>query len=109
MNCLHNFGLLREKQTNFEEAEKLFLECIKFKTVLFGADDLDTIASKNSLAGIYESQAKYIEAEEIYIHCLNIRQQLLGKFHPDYLATLNDLAYMYSSTKRYFHPGKQIL
>jgi hypothetical protein len=52
---------LREKQGDFDNAERLLSESIEIKSRIYGVGHLDTITSENSLAGIYESKGDVLK------------------------------------------------
>ena len=67
---------------------------------VLGAEHPDSLASRGSLAGVYESAGRLGEAIALYEEVLADRVRVLGEVHPDTLASRNNLAYAYRAAGR---------
>lgn len=108
-----------EALSQYDEAEALYLECLKKSRSALGKDHpgdpprrtpsepplkrplfpapADTLSRQNHLAGLYYTQALYDKAEPLYVSCLKKRRAVLGKNHIDSLRSMNNLAALYRS------------
>jgi tetratricopeptide (TPR) repeat protein len=66
-----------------------------------GPEHLDTAASLNSLAMLYQAISAYAEAAPLYEHALAIMEKTLGPEHPNTATALNNLALIYQATGTY--------
>jgi tetratricopeptide (TPR) repeat protein len=67
---------------------------------VLGAEDPDTLNSRNNLAGAYESVGRVGEAIVLHEGVLADRERVLGAEHPNTLTSRNNLAFSYESVGR---------
>ena len=84
----------REDSIEFYEQMLAERECV------LGADHLDTLNTRNNLAGAYKSAGRFGEAIELYEQVLAEYERVLGADHPDMLIR-NNLAVAYLSVGRF--------
>jgi tetratricopeptide (TPR) repeat protein len=84
-----------------QEAQWYVQQSLRFRKQYLGMEHLDTAASLNNLASLYQLQGRYAEAEPLYERALLIREQQLGAEHPDTAASRNNLASLYRQQGRY--------
>ena len=85
---------------DWEEAEKLLLVQVGWRTRMFGAETPKTLASINNLACTYMNQGKWDEAEKLFVDVMNARKAKLGS-DPDTLTSMANLASTYSNQGRW--------
>ena len=85
----------------YQNAVVILEKNIKLYEKELGKDHLDTAASYNNLAGVYESQGRYEEAEGLYKKAMKIREELLGQRDTNTAESYNNLAGVYASQVRY--------
>ena len=86
---------------NYNEAEPLFLRCLKATERLLGPEHLDTLSTINNLAVLYRNKGEYEKAETFHNRCLAASDKLLGPEHPHTLTTINNLAGLYRNKGEY--------
>jgi len=94
---MNGLAVLRTKQKQYEEAERLFNEVLEARKGKFGEDHPDTLASKNNLAVLYKEQARYDEAEPLLREAIEGRRLKLGDQHPHTLESWNNLIELYEA------------
>ncbi len=80
--CNHLAGLYR-MQFNAHSAERLYLESLKIRQELAGADSVLVASSKNNLAALYHQIKRYDAAETLYKQALNVFENSSGRIHPN--------------------------
>ena len=60
-----------------------------------------TLASMNSMAGLFKAQGRYNEAESLYAECLLVMRETLGDRHPDTLEAVISMADSFKVQVRY--------
>jgi tetratricopeptide (TPR) repeat protein len=65
---------------------------IKLQEKTIGAENPETVNSRDTLADALEGQGKYAEAEAEYRSVAKLREKLLGPEHPQTLASRSSLA-----------------
>ncbi|KAI8617536.1 hypothetical protein BC830DRAFT_1062362 [Chytriomyces sp. MP71] len=63
----------------YQNAETLYVKCVKMREMLLGREHPDTLTSINNLALLYDSQDKYNQAEPLYQEYLQAKEKFLGK------------------------------
>jgi tetratricopeptide (TPR) repeat protein len=66
LKTLNMFAKFHKKQSNFIEAEKLFLRCYESKKEILGLKDLSTINTMRCLANVYSDMNIFDKAEFFY-------------------------------------------
>jgi len=72
---MNNLAGLYESQGKYDEAEPLYVECLRMRREVLGDNHPDTLSSMNNLAVLYKSQGKYDEAEPLYVECLRYDEE----------------------------------
>ncbi|MEU7713283.1 tetratricopeptide repeat protein, partial [Micromonospora chalcea] len=80
--------------------EALLREVLVERERVLGFDHPDTLASRDSLAGVFRSAGRLDEAEALLREVLVERERVLGFDHPDTLASRDSLAGVYRSAGR---------
>jgi tetratricopeptide (TPR) repeat protein/tRNA A-37 threonylcarbamoyl transferase component Bud32 len=85
----------------YPESQRHLERSVELRSAQLGADDPDTLSSKNNLAVLYKDQGKYDQAEPLYKEVLDARTARLGADHPDTLESKNNLAVLYDDQGQY--------
>jgi tetratricopeptide (TPR) repeat protein len=96
-----SLSLLRLRQSEYKEAERLCETAVKGRRKLLGPDHPDTLASMNQLAVMYWYQRQTSKAETLFYEVSEFRRSTLGDDHPDTLDAFNGLAWAYMLQERY--------
>jgi pentatricopeptide repeat protein len=67
---------------------------------MLGSSHPSTLATRGSLATVYQSAGRLDEAISLFEETLDDQERLLGGLHPDTLAAMNNLANAYGSAGR---------
>ncbi|KAJ3045207.1 Kinesin light chain 3 [Rhizophlyctis rosea] len=86
----------------------LYVDCLERKTLLYGADNTDTLRMKCRLAAWYTAQNKHEVAEPILEQCYDRHMQAHGMDHPGTLDMMNNLALVYIVREK-FELGNRLL
>src|SRR5262249_34704832 len=78
-----------------DRAEPLFLEVLTLREKVLGADNPDTLMSKNNLGALYRDQAKYDQAEPLLRQAVAGATEKLGYSHPSTQTYHGNLATLY--------------
>jgi eukaryotic-like serine/threonine-protein kinase len=97
----HVLGISLYGLGHFDQAEGVLVKACRTRERLLGADHLDTVATKGSLAALYHYQGKYDLAEALFKEELAARTARLGADHPDTLHSQHRLALLYRSQAKY--------
>ncbi len=84
----HELGIYPEAQRHIERS-------IELRRRNLGENNVDTLTSERSLAGVYQSQGKLKEAEHLYDQVLETERRVLGDENPDTMRTSYQLAMVY--------------
>jgi serine/threonine protein kinase len=77
------------------KAHPLLEKSSQTREALLGADDPDTLDSKDDLAMVYEAQGKYDEAEALWLEVIRVRTASKGADDPFTLTSKHHLAMLY--------------
>ncbi|MDJ0580817.1 tetratricopeptide repeat protein [Crocosphaera sp.] len=94
-------GIFYQGQTNYQEAETWYKDCLSVCKQRFGEEHLDVAVSMNNLAELYKTQGKYEAAEHLLVDGLAMRKKLLGEEHPYVALSMNNLAALYDLQGKY--------
>ncbi len=97
---MNGLAVLRTKQKQYDEAERLFHEALEARKLKLGDDHPDTLESKNDLAVLYKEQERYEEAEKLFLEAIKGRRLKLGDTHPHTLESWNNLIELYEAWKK---------
>ena len=97
LRIINDLAVLRKKQKQYQDAERLFREALEARSLKLGEDHPDTLESKNDLAVLYREQARYEDAERLLMEALKGREAKLGPGHPDTIESLKQLVTLYES------------
>jgi tetratricopeptide (TPR) repeat protein len=92
---MHNSGVVRVTEGNFEEAERLLWQSLKIRTEILGAIYPDVVATLRALCSVLTASSKLSNAQEIAALIVSIQEQLAGKNHPDLAVEIDRLARLY--------------
>jgi serine/threonine protein kinase len=90
----------------YREAGAILEQSLTTRRRLLGEENLETIASMNSLAWSYQQQGRTEEAEMLDKRVLELRLRLQGEEHTDTLKTMSGLAWVYRQQARYAEAEK---
>jgi tetratricopeptide (TPR) repeat protein len=99
--CCTGLARLYESQSQFTEAESLYLRSLSISEQQLGAEHPATTTSLNNLAKLYRVMGRYAEAEPLSKRSLSISEQQLGANHLATASSLNNLAELYRAQGRY--------
>ena len=88
---MNGLAVLRTKQRQYEEAERIFHEVLEARRLKLGNDHPDTLESVHELAVLYKEQAQYEKAEPLLVEAVKGRRFKLGDTHPHTQQSLNRL------------------
>ncbi len=100
-HLLHNVGWYLFERAEYQEAQRYYEKAVAMKREVFVEESLDTAASLNNLALVYDTQGKYDEALALYEQALAIKRKALGEQHISTATSLNNLAIVYSAQGKY--------
>ncbi|KAI8621967.1 hypothetical protein BC830DRAFT_1091633 [Chytriomyces sp. MP71] len=89
-SCLATWYFL---QKDYALVEPFYLECLKLRKRLMGADA--ALRGTLNLALLYQAQERFSEAEPLFMEILSVRRTSLGDEHPDTVLALEHLAGLY--------------
>ena len=89
---VRRFGLCLYSDGRYNEAEVQFVEVLKIRRKVLGAEHPDTLTSIANLASTYRNQGRWKEAEDLDGQVMETRKRVLGTEHPDTLTSMNNLA-----------------
>jgi tetratricopeptide (TPR) repeat protein len=92
----------------YAEARKHLERSVQLFTARAGADYVDTISARASLAQVLESQGKHSEAEELFKSIIAVQVARFGADHSRTLTTKNNLAVLYQHQGKYKEAEKLI-
>jgi tetratricopeptide (TPR) repeat protein len=90
----NNLALIYYLQSEYEEAESLYLSALEIYQQRLGGIHPDVATIQWNLGILYQKQCRYPEAKALYCQALAIAQSKLGSDHPDtqgILSWLNSL------------------
>ena len=73
---MNNLAVLFKSQGKYEAAEPLYIETLRLRKKVLGAEHPETLSSMNNLAVLFKSQGKYEAAEPLYIEMLRLRKKV---------------------------------
>lgn len=81
LQAINDFGVLRRKQKNYAEAEKLLRQALDARKFKLGNDHPVCFESMHELAVLYKEQARYDQAERLLLEAVEGRRLKLGDKH----------------------------
>lgn len=97
LSYINGLAVLRTKQKQYDEAERLFDEVLEARKRKLGDDHPHTLDTKNGLAVLYKEQARYDEAEKLLLEALEGRRLKLGDAHLHTKKSLKNLIALYEA------------
>ncbi len=97
----HSIGHTFLDLGEFEMAQPHLERSFQLRRDLLGADDLDTLTSMNSLAGLYQEQGRNQEALPLFEETVAARRRVLGDEHPHTLNARHNLSSLYVPLGRF--------
>ena len=91
-----------KSQGKYEEAKRLYEDCLKRRRKVLGDDHEDTLNTMYNLAINYNDQCRYEEAKRLYEDCLARQRKVLGDDHPSTLRTMHYLSRISNIYFKYF-------
>ena len=79
----------------YSECDSLYLEALKIRKEILGANHPSCATTLNNLAGLYEEKGDFINAEKMNLRAIKIYESVYGINHPLYRNALNNLAAFY--------------
>jgi tetratricopeptide (TPR) repeat protein len=93
-------GLLRD-QSEYSQAEPLYLRLLAIRQAVFGRDSADLISTLDSLAYVQFGLKRYAEAQPVYERLLALWEASAGPDHPMVALTLDKMAEFFAAQERY--------
>jgi serine/threonine protein kinase/tetratricopeptide (TPR) repeat protein len=97
----HVLGTSQLHLGNLEQAQALLEQALATRLARLGAGHPDTLASKNSLALLYQAQDKFAPAEKLFQEVVQGLAAALGADHTRTLTAQHNLATLYQSLGQY--------
>jgi len=97
LSNINDLAVLRTKQKEYEESERLFFEALEARKNKLGDDHPATLETRNDLAMMYKEQSRYEEAEKYFVEAVEGRRLKLGDNHPHTLESINNLIDLYEA------------
>jgi tetratricopeptide (TPR) repeat protein len=94
---LYNLAIVRRRQGEFTEAERLYRRALEIREREQGPNHPDVAVVLNNLAGLEAAQGHYDAARPLLERALTIRQATLGDAHVLTAQSLNNLALLYAA------------
>lgn len=94
-------GRFYQGQTNYQEAEKWYKDCLLICKERFGNEHELIAASMNNIAMLYSKLGRYCEAESLLKEGLKINQNILDNKHCNVTVMKTSLAGVYESQGKY--------
>jgi tetratricopeptide (TPR) repeat protein len=94
-------GLQAAQRRQEAEAEKWYVEALRYMESLGDPGDARLLSTLNTLAVFYHTQGRLAEAEPLYQKVLKTLQQIVGPEHPNLATTMNNLAVLYEAQNDY--------
>ena len=98
---LNKFVLAFNEAGYWNDAEKLLVDILMIRAMVFGQEHPLTMMTIGSLAAIYQNQGRWKEAEELEVKFLPIRKKVLGEEHPSMILSMFNLALTYQNQGRW--------
>jgi len=95
LKYMNELAVLRTKQKQYNEAERLFHEALETRKLKLGPDHPHTLESKNDLAVLYKEKGDHEKAEPLLLDAIEGRRRKLGDTHPHTLESMNNLITLY--------------
>jgi tetratricopeptide (TPR) repeat protein len=89
------------KQGRYEEAEPLFTKALGINKKSHGPDHLETAATFNNLAMLFQNKGRYAEAEQMFKSALAIYVKSLGPNHFKVATILSNIGFLHQHQGRY--------
>jgi len=93
-------GLLRD-QSEYSQAEPLYIRLLALRQAVFGRDSADLISTLDSLAYVQFGLKRYAEAQPVYERLLALWEASAGPDHPMVALTLDKMAEFFAAQERY--------
>jgi len=106
MNLTWRLGKCLYSDGRYSEAEVSFMEVVKRRKKVLGAEHPSTLTSINNLASTYGDQGRWKEAEELDVQVMETRKRVLGEEHPDTLTSMSNLALTFWNQGRWKEAGE---
>jgi serine/threonine protein kinase len=94
---INGLAVLRSKQKQYEDAERLFQEVLEARKIKLGDVHPSTLKSKNDLAVLYKEQTRYEEAEPLLLEAVEGQRLKLGDNHQHTLESWHNLIELYEA------------
>lgn len=95
-SLLSRIALYLQDMTLYEQAEPLFQQIVRLRTLEMGAEHPEVALALSNLAVLYKKQGKYELAQSISQRALATAEQALGTEHLDVARSLHSLAGIFS-------------
>lgn len=108
ITSLTGMGVLSCSQGDYKQAEKYYLEAVRFSKEEFGEKSLKYAHATYFLSEMYLNIGDYEKAESYLLTTLQIRKDILGENHDDYAETLRGYS-MYLQCIGDYEKAEQLL
>ena len=100
-------GLCALERRSISRSETEFRKLIAVEERVLGAQDPETLASKNGLANALDDEGRHGDAESEHRRVLDLRSKVLGPENPETLKSRNNLALALNREQKYAEAEKQ--
>ncbi|KAL2826734.1 hypothetical protein BJY01DRAFT_255918 [Aspergillus pseudoustus] len=101
LRLLDNIGICLYNNKLDERAERIVSTAVDLRQTRHGVSNPDTLASMDTLAGLWLNQKRWSVAEQLAYTVLEERKRLLGMKNRDTLRSMNTLSVIHLGQKRY--------
>jgi tetratricopeptide (TPR) repeat protein len=98
---LMNLAMCHRASLRFDDAERLYTQCLEMRKQLLGAEHHKTMVCMNSLAVTYRELKKFELAEPLFLQVIDIGKRTIGEHHTDTEAAVLGLANCYRDQRRF--------
>jgi tetratricopeptide (TPR) repeat protein len=101
LHAISDYALCCKNCGEYEECVMLYKECLELRTVLLGADHVDTIHTMNALSVAYLSREQFSEAEPVCSLCYETLRKKHGVGMHETLVAMNNYGHVLKSCRKY--------
>lgn len=100
IRSLNYLAVAKKNLKEYEEAEKVYLECINLSRQGL-ENNKDYADCLQNLANLYMDINRRLEVEPLFVEARDVRKNIFGDNHEEYAKSLSSLGYFYKETEQY--------
>ena len=102
LTLLSRLASTHKQLGRWDEAERLYLQCLEGRKDVLGGDHTDTLKVMGLLALVYEQQPRWhSKAQEMFDQVLQLRTSVLGELHKDTIVIARNRGHFFYKTNRH--------